>query len=500
MGGVFHSMVTQGHVSINRACRRCTAISGCSASHGLRVFVELGGAWHLLDTPSAFEMSARRLPLDLPTRRGQIDVRSEARSEPQELDADHRVVAARQCAASSRITWRRTATMAARRRANGGARRRAIVVAPAAAYERSREALPERHTGASAVERGTRFERVGGDELLFADGRSARAAVPGAHHRGARPRASRSSADWSARPTAGADSRAERHARPADARADRSPAENAAVERLAASRRAAAVVAHRTPSSTTSRRAGSSSSPAAAGARATSARARSSCCSRSASTQPMRDLLLRVMRAAEPRGDWPQWFMFFERERDIRAGDSHGDIVFWPLLALGALPASRRGDAALLDERVPFFDAPSATPASRRRCGSTSSARSRVIARARDPRARARGLRPRRLERLAAAGRPGTCASACAARGRSTLHHQTLTTLAAALRAIGRRGRRGPARSARPGECAQDFQRLLRRRRCARRLRAASTTTATRSSYLLHPSDERPACATACCR
>ena len=33
-------------------------------------------------------------------------------------------------------------------------------------------------------------------------------------------------------------------------------------------------------------------------------------------------------------GDWPQWFMFFERERDIRPGDSHGDIIFWPLLAL----------------------------------------------------------------------------------------------------------------------------------------------------------------------
>ena len=35
-----------------------------------------------------------------------------------------------------------------------------------------------------------------------------------------------------------------------------------------------------------------------------------------------------------PDGDWPQWFMFFERERNIRAGDSHGDIVFWPLLVL----------------------------------------------------------------------------------------------------------------------------------------------------------------------
>ncbi len=69
---------------------------------------------------------------------------------------------------------------------------------------------------------------------------------------------------------------------------------------------------------------------------------------------PIRDLLIRVMKAQTSDGDWPQWFMFFERERDIRAGDSHGDIVFWPLLALAQyLIAS--GDSSILDEPVPFF-------------------------------------------------------------------------------------------------------------------------------------------------
>ena len=58
--------------------------------------------------------------------------------------------------------------------------------------------------------------------------------------------------------------------------------------------------------------------------------------------EPMRDLLLRVFANQNPDGDWPQWFMFFERERDIRAGDSHGDIVFWPLFALAAVPARQR--------------------------------------------------------------------------------------------------------------------------------------------------------------
>jgi cellobiose phosphorylase len=70
-------------------------------------------------------------------------------------------------------------------------------------------------------------------------------------------------------------------------------------------------------------------------------------------TAPVRDLLLRVFSAQNPDGDWPQWFMFFPREAGIRAGDSHGDIVFWPLLGLAQyLIAS--GDAGVLDEAVPF--------------------------------------------------------------------------------------------------------------------------------------------------
>ncbi|MEI6112396.1 MAG: DUF456 family protein [Cyanobium sp. ELA712] len=44
-----------------------------------------------------------------------------------------------------------------------------------------------------------------------------------------------------------------------------------------------------------------------------------------------------MLRQQNPDGDWPQWFMFFERERNIRPGDSHGDIVYWPVLALASL-------------------------------------------------------------------------------------------------------------------------------------------------------------------
>src|SRR6185295_9312784 len=53
-------------------------------------------------------------------------------------------------------------------------------------------------------------------------------------------------------------------------------------------------------------------------------------------------------------GDWPQWFMFFDRERDIRPAEAHGDIVFWPLFAL-AQYLHATDDVALLDATVPFF-------------------------------------------------------------------------------------------------------------------------------------------------
>ena len=45
--------------------------------------------------------------------------------------------------------------------------------------------------------------------------------------------------------------------------------------------------------------------------------------------------------------------MFFARDAQVRAGDSHGDIVFWPLVALADyLRAS--GDAGLLDAVLPY--------------------------------------------------------------------------------------------------------------------------------------------------
>ena len=68
MGGVFHSMVTQGHVSINRFLSTTHSYLGLFRSHGQRVFVEGRDGWQLLDAPVGVRDGPERLSLDLPAR------------------------------------------------------------------------------------------------------------------------------------------------------------------------------------------------------------------------------------------------------------------------------------------------------------------------------------------------------------------------------------------------------------------------------------------------
>ena len=68
---------------------------------------------------------------------------------------------------------------------------------------------------------------------------------------------------------------------------------------------------------------------------------------------PLRDLLIRVFRAQNERGDWPQWFEFFPRAAGPGQRDAHGDVIYWPLLALGEYLAAS-GDRSLLDEILPY--------------------------------------------------------------------------------------------------------------------------------------------------
>ncbi|MBT3378438.1 MAG: hypothetical protein HN742_01770 [Lentisphaerae bacterium] len=68
----------------------------------------------------------------------------------------------------------------------------------------------------------------------------------------------------------------------------------------------------------------------------------------------VREILTVVFANQHTDGGWPQWFMY-DNNGDIRAGDSHGDVVFWPLRALCDY-VEATGDLALLDDRLPYHD------------------------------------------------------------------------------------------------------------------------------------------------
>jgi 1,2-beta-oligoglucan phosphorylase len=164
------------------------------------------------------------------------------------------------------------------------------------------------------------------------------------------------------------------------------------------------------------------------------------------------------MKQQNPDGDWPQWFMFFERERGIRPGDSHGDIVFWPLVVLAQYLLAT-GDHEVLDEPVRFFD--SRGP----EVGEQATVWQHVQ--------RAFSLIDKRIipgTALAAYGHgdwndslqpadPRLREHMCSA-WTVTLHFQTLGMLARALRSIGRAGDAKPLED-RAQAVLRDFQRLL---------------------------------------
>jgi cellobiose phosphorylase len=152
--------------------------------------------------------------------------------------------------------------------------------------------------------------------------------------------------------------------------------------------------------------------------------------------EPLRDLLLRVFANQNSDGDWPQWFMFFERERNIRPADSHGDIVFWPVFALAQYLLATE-DESILDAVVPFFDPVGTDHAERgtvwehvERALATIAARvipdTHLVA-------YGHGDWNDSLQPADPAMRERLCSTWTV-----TLHHQTLASLAAALRRLGR--------------------------------------------------------------
>lgn len=464
MGGVFHSMLTQGHVSIGRLLSTTHSYLGLFRSHGQRIFVDAGDGWRLLATPSAFEMTPSSARWLYAHARGLLEVRSWASTATHEMWLSVRVLRGAPCRflvshhlavngddGSEAVPARWT------RDANGV----------------SIGLLPDTDLGRRFPDCGFRIdptpetavETIGGDELLFADGRS----------RGQ---------PFLVLVTAPGEAIGLRITGQLVAESPAQPPERAELRRVADAATATQFWRDMTgplvleaPAHEESARLGAilpwfvhdatihHLAPRGLEQYSGGGWGTRDVCQGPVElllslgrTAPVRDLLLRVFRNQNTDGDWPQWFMFFERERGIRPGDSHGDIVFWPLLALANyLLAS--GDSALLREELPFFHPE----------GDEKAERASVLAHV----LRALALIEQRVipgTHLAAYGHgdwndsmqpadPALAERLCSS-WTVTLHHQTLATLAAALRGAGEAAPAAQLDAELPAIRA-DFQRLL---------------------------------------
>ena len=464
MGGTFHSMLTQGHVSIGRLLSTTHSYLGLFRSHGLRIFVDAGTGWRLLGIPSAFEMTPSGARWIYAHATGLIEVRSWASLDRHEMWLSAHVLRGAACRflASHHLA------------VNGDDGSDAVL----ARWTRDAQGvsiglLPDTDLGRRFPDGGFRIDptpetplaAVGGDELLFADGASrgqpflvlvseageafglriTGQLVAPAPERQAEAAESRRSAD-------AADAERFWHAMTGPLTLD-APAHAEAARFTAILPWFAhdASIHHLAP------RGLEQYSGGGWGTR--------DVCQGPVELllslgrpEPVRDLLLRVFRNQNTDGDWPQWFMFFDRERGIRPDDSHGDIVFWPLLALAQyLLAS--GDAALLREELPYFHPE----------GEEQAERAPLLAHVE----RALALIERRVipgTHLAAYGHgdwndsmqpadPALAERLCSA-WTVTLHHQTLATLARALRGAGEDALSARLEASLPAIRA-DFQRVL---------------------------------------
>ncbi len=453
MQGVFHSMLTQGHVSINRLLSTTRGYLGLFRALGQRVFVERDGRWQLLDLPSAFDMGTGDCVWVYRDAASWIEVRAAA------TRAEHAMtlqIDVRSGPPARFLLCHHIALDGDETRATGPVRRELrgqdLIVAPDPDSDLGRRFPAGGFRFAPAP--GTIFEQVAGDEILFLDGLS----------RGL-PYLSLVTAPST---TIGLTIRGELVTSSPDipAAADRVPAmQLPALPRLASpfSLPLAQLdevlpwYVHDALVHFLSPRGLEQFSGGGWGTR--------DVCQGPVELllaldrpAPVRALLLRTFAAQNPDGDWPQWFTFFERERVIRAGDSHGDIVFWPVLAVSQYLLATQ-DASLLDERVPFFDAR----------GASGAAAPTVLEHVE----RALGvIGARRIAgtELAAFGHgdwndalqpadPVLRERMCSA-WTVTLHYQVLTTFTTALRAIGR-AELAERFAATADQVASDFQRRL---------------------------------------
>ncbi len=70
----------------------------------------------------------------------------------------------------------------------------------------------------------------------------------------------------------------------------------------------------------------------------------------------VRAILETVFANQSPDGGWPQWFMFDEH-RGVRSDKAHGDVVYWPILAVCEY-VEATGDISVLERLLPYHDGP----------------------------------------------------------------------------------------------------------------------------------------------
>jgi cellobiose phosphorylase len=454
MSGVFHSMVTQGHVSINRFLSTVHSYLGLFRSHGQRAFVELDGKWHLLGVPSAFEMHPNGCRWIYRHVAGAIEVRAEAHSDPHELSlsidvksgnptrfliSHHVALNGDDGSVPGAVLWRREGEIISIAAAPDGDVGRRF---PNGCFQ-------------IAPRAGTSFQHVGGDECLFLDGRSrqqpflcvvtAAATSIGLSIRGKLV---------DENPQSGIRAASLADLIPRLTVTQSSGPLSAQTAQLA---EIVPWLAHNALVHYLSPRGLEQYSGGGWGTRDV-CQGPVELLLATGRMDAIRDLLLRVMSNQNPDGDWPQWFTFFDRDRNIRADDSHGDIVFWPVLVLAEYLITS-GDAGILDEPVRFFDPKDASE------GESATVWQHAL--------RALKLIEKRVipgTALAAYGHgdwndalqpadPVLRDSMCSA-WTVVLHFQTLTRLAAALRSIHRPQEAIPFESA-AELVKQDCQRLL---------------------------------------
>lgn len=473
MNGTFNSLLTQGHCNINRFLSTARGYLGFFRAHGQRVFVELDGGYQLLDVPSAFEMTPSGCRWIYRHAGGRIDVSCFAPVDRHEIDLAIRVVEGepRRFLVTHHVALAGD-DLAPHRPALFEADEGGVTVRPPADSDIGRRFPAGRFridVAGQAV-----LETVANDGALFLDGRSrdepyvalrfapTRSVVLRIRGELVAPAASRGTGRQAA-DAAGDAEVAERFWRGLTAatviRVPGGAAPGAAAERLG---ELLPWLAHNALIHYLAPHGLEQYSNGGWGSRDVSQGPVELFLSLERYAE-VRDLLLRLFSAQNPDGDWPQWFMFFDRERDIRAPDSHGDIVFWPVVALAQYVLASR-DSTIWDEVLPYHAPANASGPENAPLIEHVQRALRLISRRVIPGTRLAAYGHGDWNDSLQPADPSMAESLCSA-WTVTLHCQTLVTLACALRETGRDSEPGGldanALDSDAAAIRADFQRIL---------------------------------------